>query len=387
MAVAFRGDAEEDQWPEAVCPHRKDNDYADDPLALAGRLTRALVGGFMVMGTLAVVFLSGAPAQAASPALTGWTQANGSANGCTTVCPASPTARAANFVTYDGATDQVVLFGGLEADSRLNDTWTWDGTTWTQVADAATPAARRPAPTARRRAALSMAYDPASGQLVLFGGDAEVEPERHLDVERHLVDPGGRQRRPRLHDRLHREPPARSGAALAYDPAIGKLVLFGGLGLFNDTWTWDGTSWAQLADSGDPGCTNACTDSPPPSVAPSMAYDEPSSQLILFGGEDYNSNATWNFDGTSWTQLNSGPDMGCTDTCSGSPIARSGAGMEYDPAWANWSCSAASTATPSPTSTTPGRGTAPRGRRWTMTRTLAARPLVPEARPGGRPSP
>ncbi len=289
------------------------------------------------MSSLALVFLSGSPAQAASPPLTAWTQANGSANGCTTVCPASPTARAANVVTYDGATDQVVAFGGLETGfTPLNDTWTWDGTAWTQVADAAdagcTTACTDSPP---ERAASSMAYDPASGQLVLFGGDANGGFANNNDTWvwngttwTQVADSGD----PGCTTACTASPAARSGAALAYDPAIGKLVLFGGLGVFNDTWTWDGASWSQVADSGDPGCTNACTDSPPVSVASSMAYDEPSHQLILFGGGDYNSNATWNFDGTTWTQLNTGSDAGCTDSCSASPMARSGAGLEYNPA-------------------------------------------------------
>ena len=47
-------------------------------------------------------------------------------------------------------------------------------------------------------------------------------------------------------------PGARSGAAMAFDPAINKMVLFGGYGgkypnfrLFSDTWTYDGTTWTQ----------------------------------------------------------------------------------------------------------------------------------------------
>ncbi|HLG92667.1 MAG TPA: hypothetical protein VKY15_06770, partial [Acidimicrobiales bacterium] len=41
-------------------------------------------------------------------------------------------------------------------------------------------------------------------------------------------------------------PPVRDGASMAYDPAIGKVVLFGGENpsFLGDTWTYDGT-WAQ----------------------------------------------------------------------------------------------------------------------------------------------
>ena len=304
------------------------------PTGLARGLGRGLVGGCMVMASLAVVTLAGGAAQAANPSYVAWTQANGSANGCTTTCPASPAPRAANVVSYDGATDQVMLFGGLGAGfGNLNDTWSWNGTTWTQVADAAdsgcttTCTASPPA-----RAASSMAYDPQSNQLILFGGDGGSLLNDTWDWNgtswTQMADGGD----PGCTTACTGSPGPRSGAAMAYDPSIGKLVLFGGLSPSNDTWTWDGTSWTQVADGGDPGCTTTCTDSPPTTVSGSMAYDTPANQLILFGGGGYNSNATWNFDGTTWTQLDDGTDPGCTDTCASSPPPRSGSGMEYDPA-------------------------------------------------------
>lgn len=43
----------------------------------------------------------------------------------------------------------------------LNGTWAWDGTTWTRQFPQASPSARANA---------SMAYDPAAGNVVLFGG-------------------------------------------------------------------------------------------------------------------------------------------------------------------------------------------------------------------------
>jgi hypothetical protein len=40
--------------------------------------------------------------------------------------------------------------------------------------------------------------------------------------------------------------------AMAYDPGTGQLVLYGGAidsgrKLFGDTWTWNGTTWSQLS--------------------------------------------------------------------------------------------------------------------------------------------
>ena len=64
-------------------------------------------------------------------------------------------------MAYDPATGNVVLFGGADALQRFGDTWTWDGTTWTKQAPATSPPARYSA---------SMAYDAATGNVVLFGG-------------------------------------------------------------------------------------------------------------------------------------------------------------------------------------------------------------------------
>src|SRR5580693_5544846 len=74
---------------------------------------------------------------------------------------ASPSARAAAAMAYDAATGTIVLFGGLGEHGLLRDTWTWDGSTWTRQAPAASPAARTVA---------SMAYGAATGTIVLFGG-------------------------------------------------------------------------------------------------------------------------------------------------------------------------------------------------------------------------
>jgi hypothetical protein len=54
-------------------------------------------------------------------------------------------------------------------------------------------------------------------------------------------------------------PPAVSGAATAYDATTGQIVVFGGsgtsshtTGLFDQTWTWDGSNWTQRGGSAGP---------------------------------------------------------------------------------------------------------------------------------------
>src|SRR5207302_2463029 len=76
-----------------------------------------------------------------------------------------PSGRGATPMAYDAATGTVVLFGGAgngtSHDTTLGETWTWSGTTWTQQHPAASPPARTYA---------SMAYDAATRTVVLFGG-------------------------------------------------------------------------------------------------------------------------------------------------------------------------------------------------------------------------
>jgi len=93
-------------------------------------------------------------------------------------------------------------------------------------------------------------------------------------------------------------PPARSYLAMTYDPASGKVVMFGGYdgtGYLNDTWTFDGTSWTRVQTPL----------SPPVRAASQMAYDAVSQKVVLFGG--YNGTRylgdTWIWDGKTsrWT--------------------------------------------------------------------------------------
>jgi hypothetical protein len=70
---------------------------------------------------------------------------------------------------------------------------------------------------------------------------------------------------------------------MAYDPARGVSVLFGGMlanGLNSgETWEWNGTVWTQRAIAG-----------PRARYFPAMAYDAVRGGMLLFGG--YTSGAT-----------------------------------------------------------------------------------------------
>ena len=55
----------------------------------------------------------------------------------------------------------VVIFGGASAFGDLDDTWAWNGSGWKQLMVGTSP---------QPRESQSMAYDPLSDQLLMFGG-------------------------------------------------------------------------------------------------------------------------------------------------------------------------------------------------------------------------
>ncbi len=140
----------------------------------------------------------------------------------------SPSARASASMAYDAATGTVVLFGGQGRNSDFRaDTWVWDGTTWTKQTPATSP---------HDRASASMAYDAATGTVVLFGGAEGRNPVFLADT---WVWDGTTwtEQAPAT------SPSARRWASMAYDAATGTVVLFGGYAVSVpvDTWTWGPT--------------------------------------------------------------------------------------------------------------------------------------------------
>ncbi len=282
--------------------------------------------------------------------------AEGPAGTWAKLAPATaPSARFASAMAYDQKTGQFVLYGGAGPHGPLGGTWTWDGTTWAKLTPTAAPS---------ERSGATMAYDPKTGQLLLFGGFAVVAGKPSFfsgtwawgEATWSLL-------RPAL------APPPLAGAAMAYDAATGQVVLFGGAGahgVVGGTWAWDGANWAKLAPATAPPArsgaamaydaatrqlllfggagpqgTSAGTwawdgadwsrlapaTSPSERSAAAMAYDPASEQVVLFGGSRYTNNkldllpGTWAWDGADWLPV----------TATG-PVARSAASMAYDPA-------------------------------------------------------
>ena len=209
--------------------------------------------------------------------------------------PTSPPARASAGMAPNVTTGTVLLFGGLipgvQPPPVFNDTWTWNEATgtWTQLFTAASPPARSLNPNA-------MVFDPSTQTVVIFGGqdgsgnalgdtwiwDGTTWTEQFPPVS----------------------PPARFNHGMAYDPNTGTVVLFGGHTAagpaFDDTWTWDGTAktWTQRFPFM----------SPPARENPSMTFDATTSSVVMFGGSAAPFGTvfyqdTWSWDGTWWAQL------------------------------------------------------------------------------------
>jgi len=219
-----------------------------------------------------------------------------------------PSARGGATMAYDAATKQLILYGGETYSAVLpRDTWEWTGSTWTELHPAHHPSAS---------GAIGLGYDAATEQLLAFGGQTTAEGGSSKQTWL-WTGSDWRQLRPTT------SPSARLAPAIAFDVSAGRLVLAGGFAVsakakvYSDTWEWTGSTWQQQLPKQNFKGT----------VAPSVAYDPSLAGVVLFGGGTSLSsttsvNTTWLFAGGTWTQLH--PTK--------SPPGRTGAGLAFDAA-------------------------------------------------------
>jgi hypothetical protein len=187
----------------------------------------------------------------------------------------SPAARRFHTMAYDAQRGEVVLFGGRGFGGvNYDDTWVWSGLSWQEQDPDHSPPPRTTA---------AMAYDPIRGQTVLFGGTIDDIDAGDTWVwdgvdwdDATPTDPS-------------ESPSARRAAAMAWDPNLGQIVLYGGFDgtqYRDDTWAWDGDSWEQLDVVGPTNRGHAAFASHPASA-----------HLVLYGGHDATVplDETWTF--------------------------------------------------------------------------------------------
>jgi len=184
---------------------------------------------------------------------------------------------------YDAASRDVILFGGYDG-TYLGDTWSWNGTTWTQLHPGTAPSPRD---------GDTFVYDPATKTAILYGGystatgrlgdtwswDGTTWTQLHPATSLGLVSPSRQ---------------------AAYDTASKQLLLFGGQAqtgppAANGTWTWTGTTWTRLHPA----------TSPPGRAAGAMTYNSATRQIVMFGGVTNPGLATyptptWTWNGSTW---------------------------------------------------------------------------------------
>jgi hypothetical protein len=165
-------------------------------------------------------------------------------------------------MAFDAASGQLLLFGGENSLSILNDTWTWTGSTWRQLHPRHSP------PISILQ---SLAYDPSNAGLLLFGGWAGYDPAPMgtwlwTGSDWTQLSPPN-------------SPPLRGAASLGWDSSAKVLVLFGGVdakfGSLSDTWIWTGRTWEVARANRSPERR---------AVGGQFAYDAEAHAFVLFGG-------------------------------------------------------------------------------------------------------
>ena len=208
----------------------------------------------------------------------------------------SPPVRYSASVAFDPCSGTMILFGGIHSHdgTLLNDTWAYDvvGNTWTELFPPNSPSARNSSVWNLILAVVKLFCFPVVNSEG-YPGDTWT-----YDTASNLLDRG----------HSFRFSFGRNAASMAFDPCSGRMILFGGYvsGDVNDTWAYDSTAntWTQLTTIG----------SPPARDSASMAFDPTSGQIILFGGYSNNTggnllNDTWGCtynqtsDTYTWTQL------------------------------------------------------------------------------------
>ena len=203
--------------------------------------------------------------------------------------PGGPLPRYGHAMAYDPVNGLVVMFSGRNETDFFPDTWTFNTTTksWTN---------RNPPTYPPGRSGHSLAYDPGSGTVLLFGG--EDATKFYNDTWAYNVFANTWTRK-----LLASGPSARTQQAMTFDPGIGMVCLFGGqdgAGIpQDDTWWYDSAtnSWAQKSRPA----------TPPPRIHHAMVYSSLERQTLLFGGTDTVTqfNDTWLFNASrdDWTRM------------------------------------------------------------------------------------
>jgi len=208
----------------------------------------------------------------------------------------APPARVNNQMVYDSVGDRFIVFGGSSASGSLNDAWALDASGvggWQDLAPTGTP------PSAREYATLI--FDAVRNRVVLFGGSDGAphndlweltltgSPEQIVTGSPGLTPTGTAEWKPLAS--IGTPPPARAAHMAAYDLSRDRMLIHGGYGsnYLSDVWSvafGDSLRWTQLSTDGE---------TPPARADHALCYDPLGDRLIISQG------VLGNFLGDHWS--------------------------------------------------------------------------------------
>ncbi|HKV90697.1 MAG TPA: PKD domain-containing protein, partial [Thermoplasmata archaeon] len=287
---------------------------APPPRADAATAFDPVLNGTVVFGGLYTG--GGCPAFTDCPSNDTWLYAGGTWSNLTPshITPTdNPSPRWGAVLAYDPALGGLVLFGGASTtatglnDPGLNDTWKFASASWSLVCPSLCAA---PAP----RWDASASYDLASSAIVVFGGETTNSGTiSDLNDTWTFTAAGGW-----APVTTGVAPSPRAGSAFAWDGQLGGAVLFGGIPANAQTWIFRNSTWRLVPLSGT-------SLTPTPRGVAAMAEDPLNGSVVLFGGcanlqcTGSRLSDTWVFAGNGWWNLTAGSASG--------PAARGLAGL------------------------------------------------------------
>jgi hypothetical protein len=196
---------------------------------------------------------------------------------------------------YDPSTKQVVMVGGPVTTSPVTalppgtQTWTWNGNAWTQQHPATSPA----------MAGACAAFDDATGQLLMFGGLFPQSPATWRWTGSNWVRLSPAASPPNGQCSMAYDPNLNTLVLMT----VGAT--FGGARGTPQLWTWDGTTWHQSSSTGLPGDAGTPSIVYDPDagemvvLVDASGVDTDINRFIWGGAEE----ETWAWNGTSWAML------------------------------------------------------------------------------------
>jgi putative cell wall-binding protein len=212
----------------------------------------------------------------------------------------------ASSVAFDDATGQLVLSGTSFNDQGCppDITWTWDGANWADHQQVNAPPDRQ-SPT--------LGYDGATQQVVMFGGDSQGcgTPPGQAGFLGGIADTWTWNGSIWAEQHPVNSPPGGVNGCAAYDAQTQQFIMYGGYAPFetgpgspsDETWQWTNSNWAQL--------TSAST---PPAGYCAMTYDPVRKVLVMLVTETFTAASaadsgandvleTWTWNGSGWSRV------------------------------------------------------------------------------------